>query len=90
MGDPFYSPERRALRLVAESSLIEVHLKPETVTVNPVFELVGKPAIVSGVTIDGRLLGPDAYTWDGATLWVKGSFGASGAAIRLKLVPQHN
>jgi hypothetical protein len=34
---PSYSPERRAMRLVAESPSIEIKLKPMARTVNPVF-----------------------------------------------------
>ena len=36
---PSYSPERRAIRLIAKSAAIEIHVKPGEYTKNPVFEL---------------------------------------------------
>ncbi|MBI4164652.1 MAG: hypothetical protein HY508_02840 [Acidobacteria bacterium] len=80
---PSYGPERRAIRLVAESPSMEINLKPVVCTVNPVFELDQAPKQLASVMIDGRPLAADAYAWDGATLWVKATIGASGATIGL-------
>jgi hypothetical protein len=81
---PSYSPERRAIRLVVESSSIDIDLKPVAHSVNPVFELDQAPKNLSSVTLDGQLLTPEAYAWDGATLWVKANIGAAGAKIRVR------
>jgi len=81
---PSYSQERRAIRLVAESSSIEINLKPSRRTVNPVFELDRAPKELLNVAIDGKPLAADDYAWDGATLWVKASIGASGAKIGVR------
>jgi len=84
MDFPSYSPERRAIRLVVESSSIGVGLKPVKHCMNPVLELEGAPRELSSVAIDGKQLELDAYTWDGKTLWMKAAIGASGANIALR------
>jgi len=81
---PSYSPERRAIRLVAESPSVEILMKPKERTINPVFELALAPKDLLSVGIDGRALASDAYAWDGATLWVKASVGDTGAKISLR------
>src|SRR5262249_54538719 len=81
---PSYSLERRAIRLVAESPLIEIKLKPRTHTVNPVFELDRAPKELTAVTVDGKSLTSDAYAWDGMTLWVKANIGAAGVKIDVR------
>jgi hypothetical protein len=78
---PSYVPERRAMRLVADSPSIEIKVKTATHCVNPVFELAGAPGELVGVTVDGESLTPDAFTWDGATLWVKARIDSRGATI---------
>jgi len=81
---PSYSQERRAIRLIAESSSIDINVKPQVRSVNPVFELDRAPKELANVAIDGKVLAVDGYAWDGATLWVKASIGASGAKISMR------
>lgn len=81
---PSYSPERRAIRLVAESHLIKIKLKPVTRTMNPVFELDQAPKELVSVAIDGKPLPADAYAWDGATLWMKATIDSTGAKISVR------
>ena len=65
-----YSPERRAVRLVAEDKAITIHIKPASVCVNPVFELSGAPKSLDRVQWSGRTLAPREYAWDGRVLWL--------------------
>lgn len=81
---PSYSPERRALRLVAEQSAITIRLKPAEHTVNPVFEIDRAPRSIDSITLDGKSVPPDAYAWDGAVLWIKANIGAKGAVIAVR------
>jgi hypothetical protein len=80
---PSYSAERRALRLIAESSSIDIELKPAKRTINPIFEFEDAPKTLSGVTLDGKALAPENYAWDGATLWMKADIGPSGGKIHM-------
>lgn len=80
---PSYSPERRAIRLVARASEIKVRLKPSSHTVNPVFEMAGAPGEIEQVLFDGQPLSRDRYAWDGRTLWLDASIDASGADLTL-------
>jgi hypothetical protein len=80
---PAYSAERRALRLIAESSSIEIALKPLKNTVNPIFEIAGASGALARVAIDGKTLPTDDYAWDGNTLWVRAAIAADGATIGL-------
>ena len=81
---PSYSPERRALRLVAESSSIEIKLKPIAHTMNPVFEFDQAPKDLASVTLDGKPLAADSYAWDGKTLWIRASIDKQGAKIAVR------
>jgi hypothetical protein len=81
---PSYVPERRAMRLIAESHSIEIKMRPSTHCVNPVFELAGASRELVGVSIDGVPLASDDFAWDGATLWVKASIDERGATIGLQ------
>ena len=81
---PSYSPERRALRLVAESSSIEITLKPIAHTMNPVFEFDQAPKDLASVTLDSKPLAADSYAWDGKTLWIRASIDKQGAKIALR------
>jgi hypothetical protein len=65
-----YIPERRAIRLVAESSTITINIKPGTVCVNPVFELTGVTKTLGRVELSGRVLDAKEFAWDGQTLWI--------------------
>jgi hypothetical protein len=78
---PSYSPERRALRLVAEASSIEINLTPVALTVNPVFEFARTSKELVRVTIDGKAMSSGAYAWDGKTLWMNRTIDRSGAKI---------
>jgi hypothetical protein len=66
-----YVPERRALRLRVQGPSVTIKLKPEPVSVNPVFELEGAPKGKLTVTRDGRTLGGDSFAWDGHVLWLE-------------------
>jgi hypothetical protein len=79
---PSYVQERRAMRLVVESRLVEVTLKPEVSCVNPVFELDQAPAELVEVRLDGNRLGSDAWAWDGTTLWVEAKIDVDGATLQ--------
>ncbi len=71
-----YIPERRAIRLVAESSTIAITVRPGAVCVNPVFELSGLPnsapsfQALARVELAGRRLAASEFAWDGQTLWI--------------------
>lgn len=81
---PSYSPDRRAIRLVVKSGTVGVRIMPTTWTMNPVFELTGAPRDLQQVALDGRKLGPGEYAWDGGTLWLNVTVGATGAQLELK------
>jgi hypothetical protein len=81
---PSYSPERRAIRLVVESPIVEIKLKSVARTVNPVFELDHAPKELASVTIDGKPLPAEAHAWDGVTLWMKASLDTREANISLR------
>jgi len=81
---PSYSPERRALRLVAEQSEIMIKLKPTERTVNPIFEIDRAPARLATVTLNGNVLPADVYTWDGAVLWIKAMIGSEGSTVGVR------
>jgi hypothetical protein len=82
---PSYSQERRAIRLVADSPAIDIHLKPVSRYVNPVFELAQSPKQLASVILDGKPLAADSYAWDGATLWMKATIhGAAEVGLRFK------
>lgn len=81
---PSYSPERRALRLVVDSTSVDITLKTSTVTVNPVFELEQAPKRLSSVTLNEAPISVGDYAWDGKTLWIRATIEASGARISLR------
>lgn len=81
---PAYSPERRALRIVAEAPSIEIKLKPVERTVNPVFEIDQAPKYIAGVTLNGNALRADEYAWDGSVLWINGTIGVQGATVSVR------
>lgn len=87
---PSYSPERRSMRLIAESPSMDITLVPKTGSINPVFELSfessAKPWKLAAVTIDGVTLAPDSYAWDGAILWIRDTIGAAGAKFGFRFV----
>jgi hypothetical protein len=81
LAAPAYSQERRAIRLVVESSSIGITIKPAKHTMNPVFELDQAPPALTRVTLGGMPLAAEDYAWDGATLWVRASIDSAGAKI---------
>jgi hypothetical protein len=66
-----YSPERRAMRLLVEDKTVTIRIKPATVCVNPVFELLEAPRTLVRVRLADRLLEAKEYRWDGKTLWIE-------------------
>jgi hypothetical protein len=68
-SEPF-APERRAVRLVAESPSISMVLRPTSVCVNPVFEIRKAPSRLVRVNLDESLLPSENYAWDGKILWL--------------------
>lgn len=84
LGFPSYSPERRAMRLIAEAASIRIKLTPEFHTMNPVFEIDGAPGKLVSVNVNSRILDRDAYAWDGQTLWIRAAIDQTGAVITLR------
>ena len=60
-----YAPERRAIRIVAEVHSIAMTLSPSGACVNPVFEIRNAPPRLTRIVINGSLLPPDKWAWDG-------------------------
>lgn len=83
LADPAYSPERRAIRLIAEQQKIEVSIRPRELTINPVLEFSDAPKNLAGVTRNGQALDPRTYAWDGKTLWVETTVTQEGAVLGL-------
>jgi hypothetical protein len=77
-----YSPERRAIGLVAAGPDIEITIKPGPACVNPVFEIAGVPAGPLRVELGGQSLGAGQYAWDGRTFWL-GATIAKATVLRL-------
>jgi hypothetical protein len=67
-----FSPERRAIRLIADEPIIHIELTPTTVCVNPVFEIadVDQQQTLKQVRRDNTPLPPQSWAWDGRTLWI--------------------
>jgi hypothetical protein len=65
-----FVPERRAIRLIVESPVLSITMKPSVRTVNPVFELLDAPGTLTNVVLGSRTLKPKEYAWDGRTLWM--------------------
>jgi hypothetical protein len=84
LNTPSFAPERRAIRIVVEASSVQINVIPQTSMMNPVFELQDAPKTLSGISIDGKHLPPDAYAWDGSTLWTQAHISENGATIRLQ------
>jgi hypothetical protein len=65
-----FAPERRAVRLLAETSSINLTIHPESICVNPVFEVRNAPARLARVTLNDSSVAARDYAWDGKTLWL--------------------
>lgn len=74
-----YSPERRAIRAIVQDRAIEFTLRPGIHSVNPVFELLKAPSVLTSVHLANRALSPAEYAWDGKVLWVKATLSDSTA-----------
>ncbi len=83
-----YIPERRAIRLIAQSDCVTIRLKPFQPCVHPVFEIcresgvasqaaAGRPFAHIDVQLDGQQLASHEYAWDGVTLWLDKTLGNS-------------
>jgi hypothetical protein len=75
-------PERRAIRLIAESREVAITIKPGPPCVNPVFEFEGVPQGEIRVILGGRPLDAGRYAWDGRTLWLDATL-ATPTELRL-------
>jgi hypothetical protein len=83
-----YVPERRAVRLVADGVTdVILKVKPNEACVNPVIEIVRAPGKLASVALDGRLLEPGKYAWDGGVLWLDRVF-TDPVAIKLHFAPE--
>lgn len=67
---PAYIPGRRALRVIAESPSLDLELNSEAAIVAPVIEIEGAPKELTSVALDGQVVSPKSYRWDGSTLWI--------------------
>jgi hypothetical protein len=80
-----YAPERRAFRLIVESPVVTILLKPASHCVNPVFELSSAPRTLKSVSVDGQPLDPARYAWDGKTLWLEATL-SKPAKLQMEFV----
>ena len=65
-----FAPERRAIRLVADSPSISMILRPTGICVNPVIEIRNAPSRLLRANLDKSPLPSENYKWDGKTLWI--------------------
>jgi hypothetical protein len=72
-----FAPERRAIRLIAESSTTTLTLTPSEVCVNPVFEIRNAPSKLLRVSLNGSPLSSSSCAWDGKTLWLNATLRGS-------------
>ncbi|MDG3003688.1 hypothetical protein [Paludisphaera mucosa] len=70
VGYEGWSAERRAFAVTVEGPKVEIGVRPDVPCVNPAFELTGAPKGRPKVSLDGVSLGPEAFAWDGRTLWL--------------------
>lgn len=78
---PSYAGERRAIRLIAESSRVRVRLSPTNSSVNPVLEIADAPAEIRRVSLDGEPLDPSRFRWSAGVLWLDIAFGPEGVEL---------
>jgi hypothetical protein len=83
IGFPAYAAERRAIRLAIEADEVQIRIQPETVTMNPVFELAHAPGPLESIRFDGQALTSDDYAYDGNVLWIRRRVGPNGADVVL-------
>jgi hypothetical protein len=69
-----YASERRAFKLVADSSKLIIHIAPQKWCVNPAFEIRNATPALSSIKLNGTPLAKEKYAWDGNTLWLSGHF----------------
>lgn len=81
---PSFSQERRALRLTATRATIVMRIRPQSWTVNPVFEVRGATGRLQAVTLNGRAVPAADYAWDGQTFWIRAAIDSQGATLELQ------
>ena len=79
-----WQADRRAHRISVTDSTLVIQISPQVTCVNPVFELVKADRELTEVSLDGHLLRPEEYAWDGQTLWLARDITAA-ATLRLTL-----
>jgi hypothetical protein len=62
--------DKRAMQLVVEKKRVLIKIKPASWCVNPVFELQNAPEKLKTVNLDGKILDPSRYAWDGHIFWL--------------------
>jgi hypothetical protein len=72
-----YAPERRAICLADPDREVRITINPGPPCVNPVFEWAGAPRGEIRVVLGGRPLDAAHYAWDGRTLWLDATIGAT-------------
>jgi hypothetical protein len=65
-----YARARRALRLHVHDRNVSIVIKPRSVTVNPVFEMLGAPQRLRALRLNGQVLPTGRFAWDGQVLWL--------------------
>ncbi|MBN1341299.1 MAG: hypothetical protein JXQ73_01390 [Phycisphaerae bacterium] len=78
-----YVPQRRAIRVRVERSVVTITVKPSRPCVHPVFELLGAPKALTRASLANRQLRSDEFAWDGRTLWLNADIDAP-TALRLE------
>lgn len=84
LNHPAHNLERRSMRIVAERPSLTITLKPQTITVNPVFEIDLSPKRLATISLNGTRLPKDSYAWDGTVLWIKAVIPADGATVGVR------
>ncbi len=62
--------ERRAIRISLQKSNATIEILAQKPWTHPCFELASAPTRLERVELDGRLLRPNEYAWDGTVLWL--------------------
>ena len=77
-----WKADRRAHLIGVAARVVAIQVKPHIACVNPVFELEGEDRDLREIALDGRVLRPEEYAWDGQTLWFAGDIN-DAATLRL-------
>jgi hypothetical protein len=65
-----YAQERRAIRLIAESPITTITMRPSEACVNPVFEIRHAPSRLLRASLNEVPLPAGSWAWDGKVLWL--------------------